>query len=84
MAKPHRGPNHQGTFFITANTWERRQLFRADPFARLFLDVLYDYRMKSRYLLHEFTLMPEHFHLIITPGKQTTLERAVQLIRGGY
>ncbi|MBZ5534841.1 MAG: transposase [Acidobacteriia bacterium] len=84
MAKPHRGPNHEGTFFITANTWERRQNFRADTLAKLLLDVLYDYRRKSRYLLHEFTLMPEHFHLIITPGQQTTLERAVQLIRGGY
>jgi putative transposase len=28
--------------------------------------------------------MPEHFHIIITTGKQTTLERVVQLIRGGY
>jgi len=28
--------------------------------------------------------MPEHFHLIITPKDGTTLERAVQLIKGGY
>jgi putative transposase len=52
--------------------------------ARQFLEVLYDYRNKSRFLLHEFTLMPEHFHLLITVGPETTLERGVQFIKGGY
>ena len=28
--------------------------------------------------------MPEHVHLLITPSADVTLERAVQLIKGGY
>jgi len=32
--------------------------------------------------LHEFVLMPDHFHLLITP--LSTLERALQLIKGGF
>jgi putative transposase len=28
--------------------------------------------------------MPEHVHLLLTPAKEVTLERAVQLIKGGY
>jgi hypothetical protein len=34
------------------------------------------------YLLHEFVLMPDHLHLLITPT--VALERAMQLIKGGF
>jgi len=34
-------------------------------------------------LLHEFVLMPDHFHLIITPI-DIPLERAVQFVKGGF
>jgi Transposase IS200 like len=29
-------------------------------------------------------LMPEHVHLLLTPSQNTTLEHAIQLIKGGY
>jgi putative transposase len=32
-------------------------------------------------MLHEFVVMPDHFHLLITPIE--TLERALQLIKSG-
>ncbi len=28
--------------------------------------------------------MPNHFHLLITPSEHTSLEKAVQLIKGGF
>jgi putative transposase len=28
--------------------------------------------------------MPNHFHLLITPAESTTLEKAVQLVKGGF
>jgi putative transposase len=40
-------------------------------------------RDKGVYQLHEFVVMPNHFHLLMTPGGTTTLEKAVQLIKGG-
>ncbi len=51
--------------------------------ARLFLQTLYDYRRQSKFRLHAFVLMPEHFHLLLTPV-DITLERALQFIKGGY
>jgi putative transposase len=66
---------------LTSNTWGRRSLFHAEPWARLFLDTLYHYRPSS-YSLHAFVLMPDHFHVLITP--QTSLERAAQMIKGGF
>jgi len=50
--------------------------------ARLLVDVLHHYRKQSKYLLHEFVVMPDHFHLLLTPTE--TLERALQSIKGGF
>jgi putative transposase len=73
--------NNQQTYFVTSSTSGRRMLFHNQKWAGLFLDVLFHYREKG-YLLHEFVLMSDHFHLIITP--KTTLEKAVQFLKGGY
>jgi len=82
MAAPHRGNTGFSTYFITANTFQKHSLFQSDRMARLFLDVLSHYRSQEKYLLHEFVVMPDHFHLLITPT--LTLERALQLIKGGF
>jgi putative transposase len=50
--------------------------------AGLFMEVLMHYRSKNSYLLHGFVLMPDHFHLLLTP--LLTLERSLQLIKGGF
>ncbi len=48
------------------------------------LDVLMHYREQNRYLLHEYVIMPDHLHLLLTPARDISLERAVQLIKGGF
>jgi putative transposase len=69
------------TYMVTTETWGRRPLFRAEPWARLLIDTLYHYR-GSAYLLHEFVIMPDHIHLLITP--LASLEKAVQFVKGGF
>lgn len=81
--KPTRVISPPGTYFVTSITWQRRSLFVADPMARLFLQTLYAYRRQAKFRLHAFVLMPEHFHLLLTSGG-IALERAMQLIKGGY
>ncbi len=71
-------------FFVTSVTWGRRALFQSDQFARLFVDTLFHYRDQVCYQLHEFVLMPDHFHLILTPAQTLSLEQAVQRIKGGF
>jgi putative transposase len=46
--------------------------------------VLYHYRQQHKYLLHEFVIMPEHFHVLITVDAEMTVEKAAQLIKGGF
>jgi putative transposase len=73
-----------GTYFVTSSTWQRRRLFVVESYVRLFLTILYGYRREGAYQLHAFVLMPEHVHLLLTPSQNTTLEHAIQLIKGGY
>ena len=79
-AREHATNNAQ-TYFVTSDTWERRALFRTETWARLFFKTLLLHRGED-YLLHEFVLMPDHFHLLITP--MNALERSVQLVKGGF
>ena len=72
-----------GSYFATAQTWGPRSLFQVDELARLFIETLYNYRSQRNYLLHEFVIMPNPIHLIITPTG-VTLERTMQLTKGGY
>ena len=83
ILKPARehATNNSQTYFVSSKTWESRHLFRAEPWARLFFKTLLSHRTEA-YLLHEFVLMPDHFHLLITP--MISLERAVQLVKGGF
>ena len=66
---------------ITSATWGRRSLFSREPWARLLIDTLYHYR-GTAYWLHEFVVMPDHIHILLTP--MTSLEKAVQFIKGGF
>ncbi|HWG39692.1 MAG TPA: transposase [Candidatus Acidoferrales bacterium] len=83
MTIPHRGTTTESTYFVTGNVLKKKSLFQVEKIARLFIEVMLQYRAEKKYLLHEFVVMPDHFHLIITPTG-ITLERAMQLIKGGF
>jgi putative transposase len=82
MAAPHRGNTGFSVYFVTASAFQKQSLFQSDRFSLPFIETLLNYRLQRRYLLHEFVVMPTHFHLLITP--MLTLERALQLIKGGF
>jgi putative transposase len=72
------------TFFVTSSIWGKRRLLQSDRSAGLLLTVLYDYRAQGKFRLHEFVVMPDHFHVLLTVESDTTIERAVQFIKGGF
>ena len=82
IAAPARGKTSYSTYFITASTFQKQNLFQSERFCLPFLDTLLQYRLKRKYLLHEFVIMPNHFHLLITPI--FSLEKALQFIKGGF
>ena len=82
MNSPPR-PVHSGTFLVTTATFNRRRLFQVTANADLFLATLQHYRREGHFLLHDFVIMPEHVHLLLTP-QNAALERVVGLIKGGF
>ncbi len=83
MSIPSRHHSIVGTYFVTSRTWQSRMLFVTESFSSVFIDSLLHYQQKGAYALHAFILMPDHFHILLTPAPDRSLERAVQFIKGG-
>ena len=77
-------PQETRTFLVTAVTAERRSIFQVTSAAELLERTILDYRERGRLLLHAFVIMPDHFHALITPAPDVSLEKAVQYIKGGF
>jgi len=71
------------TYFVTTKSWQNTAAFQVLEVANIAIDKLLEYRGKGNYLLHEFVVMPNHLHLILTPTNSISLEKAIQLIKGG-
>lgn len=84
MAKPPHDYTSFGssTYFVTASTWGKRSLFQTERMATLLIDTIFHYRLQGKYLLHEFVVMPNHIHLLLSPSEK--LARAMQFIKGGF
>jgi putative transposase len=75
---------HPGcSYFVTTKTWANRAIFHVTENAEILVQAILRYREQGAYLLHEFVVMPNHLHVLLTPGRETTLEKAMQLIKGG-
>jgi putative transposase len=81
---PYRGSTGPRTYFITGSTFEKACLLQSERMANLLLDVLRSYQQQDKYQLHEFVIMPNHFHLLITPNPSVTIEKAIQFMKGGF
>lgn len=72
------------TFFVTTNTSLGQRLLQSERNAMLLIDVLRSYVARRKFQLHDFVVMPNHVHLLITVHGDMTIERALQLIKGGF
>ncbi len=83
MSRLTRRVRQSGVYFVTTETWQRRQLFLKPEPAKIVLEQLLECRDKGFYRLHAFVLMPEHSHILITPSEAASLEKAIMMIKGG-
>lgn len=83
MARPKHRTQLGATYFVTTATWNRRPLFRNAEIAGIVEEMLFHYRDGGNFLVHRYVIMPDHLHIIPTPGMSTSLEKAIQLIKGG-
>jgi putative transposase len=71
----------ESAYFVSTQTAQRQPFFRHDRWAKLFEQTLFHY-VENDYRLHAFVIMPDHIHILFTP--KLTIEKAVQLIKGGF
>src|SRR5260370_41492932 len=72
---------HDYAYFVSTQTEGRKPFFRHERWARLVLSTLTHYE-GAGYRLHAYVVMPDHLHALITPPE--TVEKSVQLIKGGF
>lgn len=83
VAIPGRHQSHVGTYFVISRSWQSRPLFVTDPMRSVFIDSLLPDREERCFSLHALVLMPDHFHILLTPAANKSLEGVVQCIKGG-
>jgi putative transposase len=83
VAKIARRVRQAGVYFATTDTWERHALFINTELARIIVEQIVSCRDRGFFKLHAYALMPEHLHLLLTPSDMTTIEKAMQMIKGG-
>ena len=71
------------SYFVTTKTWQSRAVFQVGQNAEILVQALLQYRDAGAYSLHEFVVMPNHLHLLLTPANDMSLERGMQLVKGG-
>lgn len=71
------------TYCVTTDAWQNRSVFHVRETAEIVVRRIFFCRDHGAYLLHEFVLMPNHLHLLLTPQSNASLERVMQLIKGG-
>jgi REP element-mobilizing transposase RayT len=83
VAKPRhdRLASTSNTYFITTSTYGGRNLLQSEQLANLFVATLFSYHDQRKFKIHEFVVMRNHVHLLITPGVGLTIEKTVQFIR---
>ena len=83
MGRIARRVRQAGVYFVTTDTWQRRALFAKPDVARIVLEQILSCRDRGFNRLHAFVVMPEHLHILLTPADETTIEKAMQMIKGG-
>ena len=61
-----------------------QRLLQSQRNAELLIDVLRALVADRRFELHDFVIMPDHLHLLLTVFDGMTVEKAVQLIKGRF
>jgi putative transposase len=52
--------------------------------ANLFIEVLRSYMRAGKFKVHDFVVMPDHVHVLLTIGPEMSIEKAVQLMKGNF
>src|SRR5262249_32576847 len=90
MAKPSRNSRPENiasfarTFFVTTKTSQGVPLLQSERNAMLLVEVMRSYMTAGTFRIHDFVIMPNHLQVLRTVGRETSIEKAMQFIKGGF
>lgn len=90
MAKPARNSSPTDilsasrTFFVTSKTMSGACLLQTERNAGLLINVMRDYAAEGKFKIHDFVVMPNHVHFLITVSGRMSIEKAVGMIKGRF
>ena len=90
MAQPGRNASSDAilspvrTFFVSTKTSLGRRMLQSERNAGLLIDVLRSLVVERKFTLHDFVIMPDHVHLLLTVEDEMTIEKAMQLVKGRF
>jgi putative transposase len=90
MASPNRNANPNAilsparTFFVTTKASMGRRLLQSERNAGLLIEVLRSLVSEHKFKLHDFVVMPDHLHVLVTVEEGMTIEKEMQLIKGRF
>ena len=71
-------------YFVTSKTYQNQFLFSDYQNCQLFFKTLKDCKVKYKFKLYGFTLMPDHVHLLIMPGDNMDISEVIHRIKGNF
>src|SRR5579863_8449595 len=72
------------TYFITICAHMQQNLFQRDEVAQRMVATFLKYRDAAEFELHDYVVMPNHIHLLLSFDEPQQLGRVIQLIKGGF
>ena len=83
MSRPLRLEHPGAVWHVTSRGNNKMKIYRNDADRKAFLDLVGEAVLRFKWIIHNFALMPNHFHLVIeTP--ETTLSRGMQWLKSQY
>ena len=83
-ASPEQVLQSERTFFVTTKSSMGRRLLQSERNATLLIEVLRSCVAERKFELHNFVIMPDHLHLLLTVDGEMTIEKAMQLVKGRF
>jgi putative transposase len=90
MARPSRNSDSESarnpirTFFVSTRTSRGAAILLTERMANLFIDVLRIYMRAKKFKVHDFVVMPNHVHVLLSLGPELSIEKAVQMMKGNF
>jgi len=82
MAKPGKHSDEKSlrgierTSFVSSKAVQGRALLQSDRHAMLLIDTMRSYVNARKFVIHDFVVMPNHLHVLITVDNMMSIEKA--------